>query len=130
MKIKNTIQIKDKVEKDQEFDNNSKIAYFKPTPRKTENLAVLGKVWGFLKYFHPVVGKGTYNWDFELFRILPKIIESKNQSESTSDIMAFGEQERLLTETFGQIIRPEVPSQTSKKPMTPRSGLPLLLKHV
>ena len=30
----------------------------------------LCKIWGFLKYFHPAVRAGNYNWDYELFRVL------------------------------------------------------------
>ena len=40
------------------------------------NLDLLGKLWGFLKYHHPEVGKGNYNWDNELFRILPEYLKS------------------------------------------------------
>jgi C-terminal processing protease CtpA/Prc len=39
------------------------------------NLELLGKLWGFLKYHHPEVGKGEYNWDNELFRILPEYLK-------------------------------------------------------
>src|SRR5690606_30701708 len=39
---------------------------------------------GFLKYYHPSVAKGEYNWDYELFRILPKIIKSKNAKDRNS----------------------------------------------
>lgn len=45
------------------------------------NLSILGKVWGFLKYYHPEVGKGNYNWDSELFKILP---EYKNKTDHAS----------------------------------------------
>lgn len=41
---------------------------------KIEDLAVLGKVWGFLKYHHPIVTAGNYNWDNELFQIMPAIM--------------------------------------------------------
>lgn len=41
-------------------------------------LANLGMIWGFLKYYHPAVALGQYNWDEELFRILPKVIEVPN----------------------------------------------------
>jgi hypothetical protein len=33
-------------------------------------------IWGFLKYYHPNIAKGEYNWDYELFRILPKVVSS------------------------------------------------------
>jgi C-terminal processing protease CtpA/Prc len=42
------------------------------------DLACLGKVWGFLKYNHPIIAEGTYNWDFELFRFLPKFLAAKD----------------------------------------------------
>lgn len=38
--------------------------------QQTENLYVLAKVWGFLKYHHPDVAKGQTNFDEELFKIM------------------------------------------------------------
>lgn len=53
-----------------------------PTDSQTvENLVVLGRVWGFLKYHHPVVASGKYNWDYELFKMMPKIIAAKSPDE-------------------------------------------------
>lgn len=46
-----------------------------------ENLAVLCKVWGFLKYYHPEVASGKYNWDYELFEIMPSVIDAKSVTE-------------------------------------------------
>lgn len=37
---------------------------------KKEKLAMIGKLWGFLKYYHPAVSQGNYDWDKELFKIL------------------------------------------------------------
>ncbi|WP_315817454.1 hypothetical protein [Paraflavitalea speifideaquila] len=34
-------------------------------------LALLGQTWGFLKYYHPLVAKGNFNWDWELLRMVP-----------------------------------------------------------
>lgn len=34
---------------------------------------LLGKLWGFLKYYHPKVATGDYDWDNQLFQILPSI---------------------------------------------------------
>lgn len=48
---------------------------------ETEKLAITAKVWGFLKYYHPEVADGKYNWDEELFKILPKVKASKNKEE-------------------------------------------------
>lgn len=48
---------------------------------ETEKLAVTAKVWGFLKYYHPSVADGKYNWDKELFEVLPKIKSSTNKEQ-------------------------------------------------
>ncbi len=42
------------------------------------NLELLGKIWGVLKYHHPEVGKGKYDWDDELFQFLPEYINANN----------------------------------------------------
>jgi C-terminal processing protease CtpA/Prc len=70
-----------KAASDKEFDTGSRIDNLKLSNSGIKDLAVLGKVWGFLKYYHPAVANGDYNWDYELFRILPKVLESKNQTE-------------------------------------------------
>ena len=43
-----------------------------------ENLAVLAKVWGFLKYHHPRIVSGDLDWDKELLRILPGLLRAKD----------------------------------------------------
>jgi C-terminal processing protease CtpA/Prc len=49
--------------------------------QQTENLFVLGKVWGFLKYHHPEVAKGNYNFDSCLFSIMPSLLKAGNNKE-------------------------------------------------
>lgn len=74
----------DKVKKaafDKEFVAGSAIAINTLTPAQTSNLALLGKLWGFLKYHHPAIAQGNYNWDFELFRIMPKILAVKTNAD-------------------------------------------------
>lgn len=66
---------------DNEFDSISKIQEISLSPTKIENLKTLGLVWGFLKYYHPNVAKGNFNWDYELFRIIPKVLDLKNNKE-------------------------------------------------
>ncbi|KPE49611.1 S41 family peptidase [Chryseobacterium indologenes] len=58
---------------DKEFDNGSKISSIDVSKKNLYNLKNLGLIWGYLKYYHPNVAEGKYNWDYELFRILPKI---------------------------------------------------------
>jgi C-terminal processing protease CtpA/Prc len=66
---------------DKEFDNGSNIIFSALTEQVIDNLNLLGKLWGFLKYHHPEVGKGNYNWDYELFRILPEYLKVQNNTE-------------------------------------------------
>ena len=71
-------------EKDKEFDKGSKINAIVLNDEKINDLKTLGLVWGFLKYYHPNVAKGNFNWDYELFRILPSVLKSKNHGERDS----------------------------------------------
>lgn len=48
-----------------------------------KNLYSLCKIWGFLKYYHPNVAKGNYNWDEQLLTILPKIIQANSKNEQS-----------------------------------------------
>ena len=64
-------------ELDRKFDKGSAIV-FQPL---ITNLELLGRLWGFLKFHHSEIGKGNYNWDYELFRILPSFLEARNSGE-------------------------------------------------
>ncbi|MET3025210.1 S41 family peptidase [Flavobacterium sp. UW10123] len=48
---------------------------------ETQKLAATCKVWGFLKYYHPNVASGNFDWDEQLFKILPKIEGAKTDAE-------------------------------------------------
>ncbi len=50
-------------------------------PTETEKLVITCKVWGFLKYYHPKVANGDFNWDQQLFDILPKIEQAKTKED-------------------------------------------------
>lgn len=60
---------------DTTFDHGSNIVFPEMTPQLVDNLELLGRVWGFLKYHHPSISKGAYNWDYELFRMLPGYLQ-------------------------------------------------------
>lgn len=86
-KAKTKVQKVFKAESDKEFDKGSNISAFNLTPAKIEDLALLGKIWGFLKYYHPAIATGDYNWDYELFRVLPKIVQCKTNNERNSILL-------------------------------------------
>jgi len=46
---------------------------------QADNLAMLGRVWGFLKYHHRGVAGGELAWDEELFRVIPEVLEAPNR---------------------------------------------------
>ncbi len=66
---------------DKEFDNGSGISFPRLTPSLIDDLAYTGKLWGFLKYYHPAISKGDFNWDYELFRVLPAIKNASDPAE-------------------------------------------------
>jgi C-terminal processing protease CtpA/Prc len=67
---------------DSSFANGSGIVINYFNPFEIEDLTNLGMIWGFLKYYHPAVARGDYNWDAALLRILPKIISAKSKDEA------------------------------------------------
>ena len=68
-------------QQDKKFDKGSTISSNDLMSCSIDNLVLLGRVWGFLKYHHPAIAKGAYNWDYELFRFLSKYIKVKNEHD-------------------------------------------------
>lgn len=66
---------------DKEFDKGSMLKISNLSTKNIDNLELLGRVWGFLKYYHPAIAKGNYNWDYELFRFLPKYVNIENSND-------------------------------------------------
>lgn len=78
-----------KAEQDKEFDDGSLISLSDFTSENSDNLELLGRVWGFLKYHHPEIAKGNYNWDYELFRFLPKYLETNNEKKRNEALISW-----------------------------------------
>lgn len=68
---------------DHEFDAGSQVALSSITSLQIQNLGTLAKVWGFLKYHHPAVTSGKRHWDYELFRIMPKILAAQSRDAAS-----------------------------------------------
>ncbi|MEZ4388555.1 MAG: S41 family peptidase [Candidatus Krumholzibacteriia bacterium] len=65
------------LDRDTEFDDSSSVPLlFTLTADQADHVALLGRVWGFLKYHHPAVASGEFHWDYELFRILPRVLDA------------------------------------------------------
>ena len=97
-----------------EFSKNSDIEISSLSEKQTENLVVLGKIWGFLKYYHPAIAKGDYNWDYELFRILPKILNTESNQQRDSVLISWikmlgnFKQGNILKENKNIVIYPDL----------------------
>lgn len=74
-------------EKDKAFVDGSKVNFPDLDERLQDNLALMGRIWGFLKYHHPALGTGDYNWDFELFRILPIYLKAETNADRDKVLM-------------------------------------------
>ena len=79
--LKEVVSEPSKASLDREFDEGSFVEFPSLDDKTINNLELLGRVWGFLKYHHPEIAKGNYNWDFELFRFLPTYIGVESQDE-------------------------------------------------
>jgi len=66
---------------DREFDSGSKITIPNLNKVSLEDLELMARVWGFLKYHHHAIASGNYNWDYELFRVLPSYLKAQSRSE-------------------------------------------------
>ncbi|MAB47798.1 MAG: hypothetical protein CMC05_04120 [Flavobacteriaceae bacterium] len=49
------------------------------TISETKKLTSLGKVYGFLKYYHPNVATGKLDWDNEFIEILPEVLKATDK---------------------------------------------------
>ncbi|MCD4700351.1 MAG: hypothetical protein K8S24_00695, partial [Candidatus Aegiribacteria sp.] len=68
-------------ELDHEFDTGSGLEFTEVNDFQLESLDLLGKVWVFLKYHHPQIGRGDINWDYSLFRVLPAMLDADTEDE-------------------------------------------------
>lgn len=51
------------------------------SPRQVKSLTTLGELWGFLKYYHPQVAKGHWNWDSMLITKIPLFLSAKDKDD-------------------------------------------------
>lgn len=88
-----------------EFSGGSGINIGKLSEQQTENIALLGKIWGFLKYYHPFIAKGNLNWDYELFRFLPAYLPITDQQQRNE----------LLLQWINKLPKPAICDKCSDK---------------
>ena len=66
---------------DTAYEKGSGLNIIPTDPTSLRHLTALGQLWGFLKYHHPAIARGDRNWDADLFRILPAIVQSKTDQQ-------------------------------------------------
>ncbi|NOQ70540.1 MAG: hypothetical protein GQ574_00975 [Crocinitomix sp.] len=59
------------------FNKNS----YSKSLSNTEKLYATAKVWGYLKYYHPKVAAGKFDWDQQLFDILPIVEKAADKTQ-------------------------------------------------
>jgi C-terminal processing protease CtpA/Prc len=74
---------------DSQFDKGSGIALTTLSNTQIANLLTLAKVWGFVKYHHPLVTSGQRQWDYDLFRVMPQVLAATDQASALSAISAW-----------------------------------------
>ncbi|WP_205518069.1 S41 family peptidase [Sphingorhabdus sp. Alg239-R122] len=77
------------IKADTEFQSSSGIELSELNDRQTTDLVLLGQIWAFLKYHHPEVAGGAYHWDYELFRIMPKVLAATSREDRNKKIAAW-----------------------------------------
>lgn len=99
-------------EQDHEFDAGSGVSEIAINAENVKTLKELGLIWGFLKYYHPAVAEGDFNWDYELFRMIPKVVNEKKRAKRDKIIVEWIDGLGSLTENTTPIeIKEEVKIQ-------------------
>ncbi len=75
------------VDSDHQFDGGSEISVSQLSSVQIDNLSILGKVWGFLKYHHPAITSGRRHWDYDLFRVLPAILAATDRASANAVLL-------------------------------------------
>lgn len=56
-------------------------------PGNTRSLYHLGKIWGFIKYFHPAITEEKKDWDTELINFLPGYLSAGSQLDRNDSLL-------------------------------------------
>ena len=101
---------------DRQFDEGSKIGKISLDEQTIEAIDLLGRVWGFVKYHHPAVARGEYNWDYELFRVMPMYLAADSKRERSAVLVKWieglgtfkGRPEDSTKSDLEYVLRPDV----------------------
>jgi C-terminal processing protease CtpA/Prc len=60
------------------ISNKTEVSPYVTIADKDKSIIALGQLWGFLKYHHPYVAEGKYDWDAEFVRMFDAIMQKDN----------------------------------------------------
>ena len=80
----------------------------RPELSSTQKLYLTAKVWGFLKYYHPVINEGKINWDDQLIAILPKLAGAKTDQDLSQLYVQWIDSLGEIRPTFGNEASKEI----------------------
>jgi C-terminal processing protease CtpA/Prc len=67
---------------------------------QTEKHKQVGLIWGLLKYHHPDISQGVFNWDFELINLINEIEKVDEQEKLNNELLTFVKKFNKPTTTF------------------------------
>lgn len=73
----------------QDYSKSSGITSITLNEEVSNNLEVVCKVWGYVKYHHPAFVDNTYNLDYELFDLIHSILSVNNRAERDSILISW-----------------------------------------
>lgn len=94
-------------DRDTEFADGSGIVLEDATALQRDSLYKLAKVWGYVKYRHPSVIGGQVNWDAELFRVMPRVLQAADE-EAVNAVLADWLEGFPFTPATAEEARPEL----------------------
>jgi len=101
---------------DTTFRSTSGIRVTRLSRVQTENVAMLARVWGFLKYHHPAIVAGKRHWDYDLFRVLPRVLAAGDRAVARREISAW-------VDSLGEVPKcAPCAADPAGRPIVPRLG--------
>lgn len=67
--------------------NNQPVSHVEISNLNEKHLSVVCKTWGLMKYYHPNIISGQYDWDKELFNAINKISVGKSDDQFKTNLL-------------------------------------------
>jgi len=100
--------------RDTELNTASQVTIGELNDFQWQSLEALGQLWAFLKYYHPSIAAGEFNWDAELFRIIPQTLAADSPDQRSKVFMSWIQMlnQRIPDQYDRAVSNPEADIQT------------------